>query len=84
MEVILVMYEFTQTQIGDMAYFRENINEFLKDNALRFKQVIVSNKQIVKSFDGLDKAVQYAVKNLTKGEYIIQQVVNEDDMVNFV
>ena len=78
------MYEFTQSQTKDLAYFRENVKAFLNDNALRFKHVIISNAKIVRSFDGLDQAAEHAATHLKRGEYIIMQVVDEDEIVNFV
>ena len=78
------MYDLTKTQIQDIDYFESNLKSFLKDKNLRFKQVIISNGEIVGVFDGLDTATAFAVENLKKGKYIIQQVVDENDMVNFV
>jgi hypothetical protein len=78
------MYEFTPQQQKDLAYFRANVLGWLEDNTLRFKHVIIAEEEIIKAFDGLDTAVKYAVDNCKKGEYIIQQVVNEDDIVNFI
>ncbi|MCL2070781.1 MAG: hypothetical protein FWH07_00915 [Oscillospiraceae bacterium] len=78
------MNEFTEKQLKDLDYFSANVAQFFKDNSLRFRHIIISDAKIVKSFDALDKAVDYAVQNLKKGEYIIEQVINEDEIVNFV
>jgi hypothetical protein len=80
----VVMHNFTPTQIKDMAYFDGRLDEFLNDDSLRFKHLVISNMKVVKAFDPLDSALQYAIENFKPGEYIIQQAVNEDDMVNFV
>jgi predicted DNA-binding WGR domain protein len=78
------MRKFTEAQAKELAYFRENVAEFLKDNNLRFRHVLISGEQIVKSFDRIDLAAQYASENFKQGEYIIQQVIDENDLVNFV
>lgn len=78
------MYDFTDSQKKDLAYFKENVSAFMNDNALRFKHVIISEGRIVKSFDMLDKAVEYCSENLKIGEYIIEQVIDENEIVNFV
>jgi hypothetical protein len=78
------MYDLTQAQIKDLAYFDGHVEEFLADNNLRFKHVIIADCKIAETFDGLDLAVNYARDNLQRGEYIISQVVNDDEIVNFV
>ncbi|MCL1789183.1 MAG: hypothetical protein FWG33_02395 [Oscillospiraceae bacterium] len=78
------MYEFTETQVKDLDYFRANVLKFMGDNSLRFRHIIISGEKIIKSFDGLDKAVEYAAGNLKKGEYIIEQVIDENEIVNMI
>jgi len=78
------MFEFTERQIKDLDFFRANVMKFMGDNSLRFRHVIISGEKIVKSFEGLDKAVEYAAQNLKKGEYILEQVVDENEIVNII
>ena len=80
------MHEYTQAQLDDLEYFKENLPKLFNDDSLRFKNVVISNKKVIQGFDALDatEAVKYVSENFKKGEYIIQQVILNDDLVNFV
>ena len=78
------MNELTKTQLENLEYFHKNIGDFVNNSGLRFKHAVIANEEIAAAFDGIDAAVKYAVENLKKGDYIIQQIINEDDIVNFV
>jgi hypothetical protein len=79
------MYDFTQAQIKDLAFFDGHLQEFMNDMTMRFKHVIISNMKVVGVFDNIEQAVQHITdNNLKRGEYILQQIVDEEEMVNFV
>lgn len=78
------MYEFTEKQLKDLAYFQKNVMSFMSDDALRFRHLLISGEKIIKAFDGLDQAADYAVLHYEKGEYIIEQVIDENEIVNFM
>ena len=76
------MSDFTEKQKKELIFFKEHIAIFLKDDLLKNKYVIISNEKIQKSFDALESAVNYAIENFQKGDYIIQQIINEDEIIN--
>ncbi|MDR2728444.1 MAG: hypothetical protein LBB56_04870 [Chitinispirillales bacterium] len=78
------MSEFTEKQKRELIFFKDHLTEFLNDDLLKNKYVIISNEKIQNSFDTLELAVTYAVENFQKGDYIIQQIINEDEVINFV
>ena len=79
------MNDFTDKQLKNIAYFRTNLTEFLNNELLRNKYLVIVNEKIQNSFDTIELAVNYAITTgLLPGEFIIQQVINEDEVVNFV
>jgi len=78
------MYDLTQSQIKDLSFFEGHVDSFMNDDKLRYKHLIIADCKVIESFDGLDTAVQYAAENLKPGEYIISQVLIEDEIVNFI
>ena len=78
------MNDFTKKQQMDLEYFKANLPAFLDNNLLKHKYIVIHDQKIQRSFDTIESAVVYAIENFQRGEYIIQQVVNENEVINFV
>ena len=78
------MIDFTEKQKDDIAYFKNHLSEFLDNNLLNGKFVIISDKKIHKCFDSFDLAIDYAVENFEKGSYIIQEIIDPHEINNFI
>ena len=75
---------FTPAQKENLAYFWENLDEFSKNPLLNHKHVVVHSKQIVAANDTPDAALAFALKNFSRGTYVIQEVIRDDEVVNFL
>ena len=64
-------------------FFYDNLETFLKDKSLLLKYLVIHNKEVKKVFKEFPEALKYAVVNLPKNEYVIQQVLGEE-CVNFI
>ena len=79
------MEEFlTEHQKQDIAYFDENIEAWAKNPLYTLKFVIISEKEIKGFYDTFEAALAAAVKSFAIGEFIIQQIIPENKMVNFL
>ena len=78
------MKDFTEAQKKDLEYFKENLPIFSKDNLLKYKHVIISNQKIQNSFDKVEDAIDYAINTFKDGNFIIQQIVDENEVVNYL
>ena len=78
------MADFTEKQKESLAYFRVHLNEFLNDELLQDKHVIIMDGKIQKSFDTIESAVDYAIEHFEYGDYIIQQIIDESAAVGFI
>lgn len=65
-------------------FFYDNLESFLKDETLLYKYLVIHKKEVKKSFKEFPEALKYAVVNLPKNEYVIQQVLKKDETVNFI
>ena len=65
-------------------FFYANLEKYLKDPELIHKYLVIHYKEVKKSFKKFPEALEYAVVNLPKNEYIIQQVFKNDEIVNFI
>jgi hypothetical protein len=65
-------------------FFYDNLGNFLRDKSLLYKYLVIHNKEVKKVFKEFPEALKYAVDNLPKNEYVIQQVLNKKEMVNFI
>jgi hypothetical protein len=75
---------FTEKQRENIRYFDENLDKLLADPLMKMKHIIIHNQQIVGVFDTFDAAVTCASQTLPDGEYIIQQVVSDREIVSFL
>ena len=73
-----------QKQRKDIDYFKRHLDEFLADALLINKYAVISGEKIQNSFDTIDNAVSYAIDNFKVGDYIIQQIIDENKVINFV
>jgi hypothetical protein len=78
------MYDFTENQKRDIIFFENNLKSFLENDLLKFKHVVISNEKLQNCFDTLDAALTYAVDRFQRGDYIIQQIIDEEEVINYV
>jgi hypothetical protein len=76
--------DFTEKQIKDIAYFKSHLEEFLNNELLKDKHVVISDEKIQKSFDTFVAAADYAIDNFKPGNFIIQEIVDPKKIINFV
>ena len=78
------MKDFTKTQKEDYEWFKENLNVLLKKH--KYKHILIYKKAIQGTFDKFEDAVMFAVKEkkYKMGDFIIQEVVSKEDVVNFI
>jgi hypothetical protein len=75
---------FSDAQKENLQYFRENLAEFLENPIYKHKFAIISDKKIVGIFDTFANAIEAAASGLLQGEYVIQQIIGEDEVINFL
>ncbi|GHV60714.1 hypothetical protein AGMMS49587_02990 [Spirochaetia bacterium] len=75
---------WTEKQKDDINFFHNNLRDFLSNPLYKLKYMVISNKQIAGVFDSFDAALIDAVSKFSPGEYIIQQVISNDETVNFL
>ena len=79
------MDEFwTNEQKSNIAYFNENLENLIDNPLYKMKFVIISSDELKGSYDTFEAALEFAAINYNSGEYIIQQVLPENEMVNFL
>lgn len=79
-----MMKFLSNKQKENLQYFKKNLNKYLSDPLLKNKYIIIHDKKKYGVFDSFEKALNEAVTNLSKDEFIIQQVISENDTVNFL
>ena len=75
---------WTERQKQDIDFFNENVEKWVTDPLLYQKFVVISDKTVVKCCDAFDAALRYAATTFDAGEYIIQQVLSDDEIVSFL
>lgn len=65
-------------------YFRANVAEWLKDEKLRNKFVVIDSQTIRGSFDTFDAALRDAVARFPSADFVIQQIIDESEIINFI
>jgi hypothetical protein len=75
---------FTKAQRENLGYFQENLTVFLKNPLYKHKFAIIAGKEIVGIFDTFSNAIDEAASRFPQGEYVIQQIIGENEVINFL
>jgi hypothetical protein len=75
---------FTEAQKENLQYFQENLAGFLANPLYKHKFAIISDKKIAGIFDTFNNAIEEAASSFTQGEYVIQQIIGENEVINFL
>jgi hypothetical protein len=75
---------FTGAQKENLRYFEENLADFLKNPIYKHKFAVIFNKEIFGIFDTFGNAIEAAAPSLPQGEYVIQQIIGENEVINFL
>ena len=79
------MDEFwTERQKQEIAFFHENLETWAANPLYKLKFFIISEKELKGIYDTFEAALEAAVNSFSIGEFIIQQIVSENDLVNFL
>ncbi|MBI5698698.1 hypothetical protein HZC35_00085 [Candidatus Saganbacteria bacterium] len=68
----------------NLNFFKSKLLELLSNPTYKDKYLVISNKEIKNVFDTFNSALEYAVATFPNEEFIIQQVVDETKVVNFI
>jgi hypothetical protein len=75
---------FTETQRENLRYFQDNLAEFLENPLYKHKFAIIYDKKISGIFDTFSNAIEDAAARFSQGEYVIQQIIGENEVINFL
>jgi len=75
---------FTEKQLQNIEFFNENVGNYVENPLLLNKYVIIHNEELINSFDNFENALEYALNKLPKNEYIIQRVIENTEIINFI
>jgi hypothetical protein len=75
---------FNEKQKVALQYFRDNIEKLMGDPLYKLKFVIIHENKIAGIFDTFDAALTDAVAKYSADEYIIQQVLTDKEVINYL
>ena len=76
--------EITPEMRKNLDFFKEHLDEWLKDVAYRRKHVVVADQEVKGVFDEFSTALDNAAGRFTAGEFIIQEVIGENERISFL
>jgi hypothetical protein len=65
-------------------FFEKSLPEFLSNDMLRNKFVIIFNKELKGAYDTFEAAFEKALNKYPLSEFVIQQVIDNNDVVTFL
>lgn len=68
----------------NLNFFYENLRKYLDDPNLINKYLVIHDRKIIKSFGSFAEALKFSEGRLPENEFIIQQVIDEDEKINFL
>ena len=78
------MEEFlSEKQKQDIAFFDKNLPSWNDDPLFKMKFAVISNEKLQGIYDTFEIALGDAVSKFQIGDFIIQQIISNDEIVNF-
>ena len=71
-------------QQKNLQYFKKQLNNWLSDPVYKYKYLIIHGEKVQGAYDKPETAFREAVASLPQGEFIIQQVIDDKEVVNFL
>ena len=78
------MSELSEKQKEALTFFKNNLKEWLNNPLYKLKYVIIHNNKMVGLFDTFEKALAEALAKYTQDEFIIQQIISDEDVISFL
>jgi hypothetical protein len=75
---------WTDSQKEDLKFFHENLDKYLEDPLYAMKYLLIHKQQVFGLFDTFENAITRAAAKLQQGDYVIQQVISPDEVINFL
>ena len=75
---------YSKKQLKNLRYFDDNLEDFLNNDLLKGKYVVIHDEKVKGSFDDFGLAIQFALEHFSQDEFVIQQVINNKEIVNFI
>jgi hypothetical protein len=75
---------FNEKQMQNIKFFDENLEKYVEDPLLLNKYVIIHDEELINSCDNFEEALEYALNKLPQNEYIIQRVIKNTEIINFI
>ena len=75
---------WTEKQKQDIDFLNKNLETWAQNPLYKMKFVIISGKDLKGIYDTFEAALDAAVVNFKIGEFIIQQIILEDETVSFL
>lgn len=71
-------------QMESYGYFKEKFEELYENPLYRYKFVVISGNALLGIFDTFQNAIRDAVGKYKTGDYIIQELIRDDERVNIL
>ena len=78
------MKDITDEQKRNSEFFDSMLKKWLDNVAYKEKFVVISSQEIKAVFDRGADAYRHAMSNLTPGEFIIREVISQEDSIAYL
>lgn len=75
---------WTPDQKANLDFFKQKLPALLTDPIYKNKFVIIHQQELNGFYDSFEMALTVAVSKFPKHEFVIQQVISEDENINFL
>jgi len=76
--------ELSAKQNEALEYFEAHLDEWAKDPLLKYKFAVIRENALVSAFDTFQAAAADAFRKYPQIGFIIQEIISDDEVVNFV
>jgi hypothetical protein len=74
----------SKEQTENLSVFHDQFDALYADPIKRYKYAVVSGHAIQGLFDSFENAISFAYPKYPLGEFVVQQIIKDDEVVNFL
>jgi predicted ester cyclase len=80
---MIMSIELNEKQKEALKYFKENLDEWVKNPLFRHKYGVIRENELAGIFDTFEAAAQEAFSKYPQVDFVIQQIISPDEIASF-
>lgn len=82
--VLMTAENSTTQKQKNLSFFQKELPTLITDNVYHGKFIVINDEKIKGAYDSFESALSFAVSHFSPNDFIIQQVIDDKERINFI